>query len=62
MSWRAKVYDVLTGRFLAAVTVAAESMAQAERVAISRACLALRGDPSRMDVRHLHQVTTGGAR
>jgi hypothetical protein len=52
---------MLTGRFLAAVTVAAESMAQAERVAISRACLALRGDPARMDVRHLHQVT-GGAR
>jgi hypothetical protein len=52
---------VVTGRFLAAVTVMAESMDQAERVAISRACLALRGDPARMDVRHLHQVT-GGAR
>jgi hypothetical protein len=61
MSWRAKIFDAVSGRFLAAVTVAAESMAQAERVAISRACLALRGDPSRMDVRHLHQVT-GGAR
>ncbi len=61
MSWRARVYDVVTGRFLAAVTVMAESMDQAERVAISRACLALRGDPARMDVRHLHQVT-GGAR
>jgi len=62
MSWRAKVYDAVSGRFLAAVTVVAESMAQAERVAISRACLALRGNPTRMDVRHLHQVTTGGER
>jgi hypothetical protein len=62
MSWRAKIFDAVSGRFVAAVTVMAESMDQAERVAISRACLALRGDPARMEVRHLHQLTTGGAR
>jgi hypothetical protein len=64
MSWRARVYDVVTGRFLAAVTVHAETMRAAEKRAIARACLALRGDPARMEVRRLSECTTnaGGVR
>ena len=53
----ARVFDLITGRFLLACRVQAEDLQQAERCAISKAALCTRGHPSEMDVRHLHQTT-----
>lgn len=54
MSWRAKVYHSETGAFLASLTVKGTDLKAAEQAAISKACLALRGDPRHMTVRELH--------
>ena len=60
MSWRAKVYDVVSGAFLASLTVQATDMHKAEAAAISKTSLVLRADPRRLTVRQLHE--TGGPR
>lgn len=54
MSWRARVYDLVSGRFLVELTVRAENLRSAEAAAISKTCFALRGDPRQMTVRQLH--------
>lgn len=53
MIWVAKVYDRDNGQFLARVTVKSEWMRDAEKAAISKTALAMRGDPKRMDVRSM---------
>lgn len=53
----AKVHDLRTGLFLLTCRVQAEDLKQAERVAVSRASYAIRGNPAEMDVRHLHQTS-----
>jgi len=60
MSWKALVYDLVTGAFLASLTVKAADLRGAEDVAISKTALALRADPRRLVVKHLHDQ--GGAR
>lgn len=57
MSYRARIHDFLTGRFLLACNVQASDLHEAENAAISRAALALRSHPRDMEVRHLHQCT-----
>lgn len=56
--FRAKVFDLRTGRFLLTCRVQAENLVHAERMAIAAACFSVRGNPSEMDVRHLHQLTS----
>jgi hypothetical protein len=55
MSWRAKIWDLETGHFLASLTVKANDMHQAEARAIAKTSLVLRADPRRLTVRQLHQ-------
>lgn len=55
MSFRAKVYDHETGEFLLECHVCGETLHQAESRAVAKAALHVRGHPSLMDVRHLHQ-------
>jgi hypothetical protein len=55
MSWRAKIWDVETGRFLASLTVRADDLHEAEARAIAKTSLVLSADPRRLTVRQLHQ-------
>lgn len=59
MSFRAKVYDHASGRFLLECRVTGRTLEEAESRAIAKAALCVRGDPATMDVRHLHEVGAG---
>lgn len=55
MSYRAIIHDLNTGRFLLRCDVEAHDLHEAEHVAIYKAATAMKGHPSDMDVRHLHE-------
>lgn len=59
MSYRARVYDQKTGAFLLECRVSGQTLSEAEGRAIAKAALCLRGDPSMMDVRQLHEMPKG---
>lgn len=57
MSYRAIIHDLNTGRFLLRCQVEAHNLHEAENAAIAKAALTIKGHPSDMDVRHLHECS-----
>jgi hypothetical protein len=55
MSYQASIHHLITGQFLAQLSVEGNDLHEAEKAAITKAALASNSLPRDMDVRQLHQ-------